>query len=506
MIGRISILFVAAAFSVCCACAKEPSGNQEILDEDVIGEFTMHSCLQNNMVLQRNRDFTFWGTAAEGVKVFVRPQWSDERYEGTTGKDGVWTVSIPVPEAIEGNPAQSVRVYNSSSDYRLENLLIGDVWILGGQSNMGISLSMAENGTEEIARADQPMMRYYLCHQSGKNEPVFDWEEFRTGGHKWEVVSHSNADWMSAIGYWFAKYIIEKTGVPVGLVNTSMGGASILSYIPKRLYETDSEISSHFNGVEPGRLYNSMVHPMEPFSCKGFLWYQGEADWNNWAYYAHAQVSLMEDWRKNFNCPDDAPFYYVQLAPYADSQDYTEPAVFYRSGQYEGLPLMREAQGSIRSLTTNCGMAVTMDVGNPNNIHPEKKQPVGERLARLALHYDYGMESETCFGPVYKSKALENGILKLSFDNSEGLKTSDGGAPVHFYIAGEDGIFEKATAEIHDGQVWLTNGLTGSASSADALDVRYAFLFAAETNLCNGDGLPAEPFRTDGRESVSYRY
>jgi len=508
MVKKLSFIIATAFVAICCGCAKDPGENpsKEKLDETVIEGFKMHTCLQDNMVLQRNRDFTFWGTATKGVKVFARPSWTDERYEGTAGADGIWKVSVPVPDAIKDNPAQSVKVYNGTDEYTLNNLLIGDVWILGGQSNMGISLSMSENGAAEIAAANQPLMRYYLCHQSGKNEPLFDWDSFPTGGHQWVAVSPSNADWIGAIGYYFAKYIIEKTGVPVGLLNTSMGGASILSYIPKTLWDSDKEISDHFNDIAAGRLHNSMVNPVMPYSCKGFLWYQGEADWTKFTYYPHAQVALMDYWRKNFNCPDKAPFYYAQLAPYAHSQDYETPSEFYKSGMYEGYPMMWEAQGSIRNLTTNTGMAVLMDVGDPTNIHPEKKQPVGERFARLALHNDYGMSDVECMGPVFKSKKLEDGVLKLSFDHADGLKTNDGKAPVHFYVAGNNPVYMAASAEIHGNEVWLTNDLIATAPSADLISVRYAFLYAAETNLENGSGLPAEPFRTDSWSTVTYNY
>ena len=493
-------------------CDKNPSkdgADNEKLNETVLAEFSMHSCLQNNMVLQREADFVLWGKAQEGVKVFVRPSWTDERYEGQAAADGIWEVKVPVPAAIEGNPAQTLKVYNSKSEYLLENLLIGDVWILGGQSNMGITLSGSENPAAEIASADQPLMRYYLVHQSGVNNPLFDWTSV-TQGHSWVAVNKTNADWIGAIGYYFAKKIIAETGVPVGMINTCMGGASIKSYIPADVFDADQELVENFKNLTPGRLYNSMVYPVERFSCKGFLWYQGEADWMQWNHYAHAQLVLMDHWRENFNCPDDAPFYYVQLAPYGHSKGWDYPNVFYESSYIQNYALMREAQGSIRDLTVNTGMAVIMDVGDLEDIHPKKKAEVGDRLARIALNKDYGKTDVEYMGPVYKSKTLEGGVLKLKFDNAAGLKTKDGKAPVHFYVStAAESVFSAAVAQINGEEIWLTSELISAAESADALHVRYAFLYAAETNLENGAGLPAEPFRTDrwdNNESVKYIY
>ena len=490
-----------------CGCNKTPE--QEVLNETVIEGFKMHSLLQSNMVLQRESDFILWGTATEGVKVFARPSWTDDRYEGQAGADGVWEVKVPVPSAIEGNPAQTIKVYNGTDEILLENLLIGDVWILGGQSNMGISLNDSENPAAEIAKADHPMMRYFLVHQAGSNNPVFEWSSTQNG-HKWWVVSPGNAANVGAVGYYFAKKVIAETGVPVGMINTCMGGASIKSYIPKEIFDADAELVENFKDLEPGRLHNSMVNPVMRFSCRGFLWYQGEADWVQWNHYAHAQLVLMDHWRESFNCPDDAPFYYVQLAPYGHSKGWDYPNVFYESSYIQNYALMREAQGSIRDLTVNSGMAVIMDVGDLDDIHPKKKAEVGERLARIALNRDYGMSDVEYMGPVYKSKVLDGGVLKLKFDNAAGLKTKDGQAPVHFYVStAAASEFSAATAEIHGEEVWLTSELISAAESADALHVRYAFLYAAETNLENGAGLPAEPFRTDewnNNESVKYIY
>lgn len=486
---------------ILCGCDKEEDENAQA----VIDGFKIHSCLQSNMVLQRESDLILWGTASEGAEVTATPSWIDEEYHGNAGQDGVWEVIVPVPPAIDGNPPQTMEICCGAEKVILRNLLIGDVWILGGQSNMNISLSRSERADAEIANANHPLMRYFHIHQPGINKPMFDWYSV-TKGHKWEVVSPSNAKDVSAVGYYFAKEIIEKTGVPVGLVNTSVGGMPIRSFIPKDVFESDEVLGANYDELDTGRYYNSMVYPVQRIACKGFLWYQGEADWAKWMYYERAQLMLMENWRDGFNCSKDAPFYYVQLAPYGVEQHLGYPNVFYQTGKLEGYALMREAQAGIRMKDANTGMAVTMDVGDLDDIHPKKKAQVGERLARLALNNDYGMKDIECLGPAYHSMTLDGEVLKLKFDNAEGLRTSDGKSPLHFYVSNGDAVYSAAEAEINGEEVWLRSEIISNAESVEILTVRYAFLYAAETNLENGSGLPAEPFRTDSWDSVKYKY
>ena len=205
------------------------------------------------------------------------------------------------------------------------------------------------------------------------------------------------------------------------------------------------------------------------------------------------------------------PFYYVQIAPWGFDQNTASKDWFYTQGPHVGWAYMREAQALTREQVSNSGMAVTMDVGDPDDIHPTNKRPVGERLARLALNQTYGRSDVACLGPRYNSLKVENGVVKLLFDNAEGLKTNDGQAPKHFYVAaaaGRSHRFYPAAAEIHGSEVWLTcpDVVTASTTAADVA-VRYAFLLYPMTNLENGAGLPAEPFRTDPWSTdISYVY
>lgn len=482
-----------------CGCDKT-NDNEDLIVSD---GFRLHSSLQSNMVLQRDSDFILWGTANKGVEVKVNVSWTDEQYEGIADSEGIWEVIVPVPSVIEGNPEQTICVSCGAEEVTLKNLLIGDVWILGGQSNMMMSLSKTEKHDVETAKADYPLMRYFRINQLGSNKPLFDWYSF-TQGHKWEVVSPSNADDVSAVGYYFAKEIIQQTGIPVGLINTSVGGMPIRSFIPKEVFEADQVLEANYSDLETGRFYNTMVYPIHRISCKGFLWYQGEADWAKWMYYERSQLTLMKTWRERFNCRDDAPFYYVQLAPYGNGQKWNYPNVFYQSGKLESYALMREVQAGIRERDPNTGMAVTMDVGDLDDIHPRRKAQVGERLARLALNKDYGMSDLKYLGPAFAGMSLEGGVLKLRFDNAEGLRTNDDKAPVHFYVSGGDAVYSAADAQIKGEEVWLCSDLISAAESVTDLTVRYAFLYAAQTNLENSAGLPAEPFRTDDWETVRY--
>ena len=262
--------------------------------------------------------------------------------------------------------------------------------------------------------------------------------------------------------------------------------------------------------VRPAELYNSMVHPLLPLSARGVVWYQGEGNWGDYPIYPLLMKTLINGWRRNF-AHSEMPFYYVQIASWGFGQDTSSKEWFYTQGEAIGYAYMREAQALTREQVSHSGMAVTMDVGDPDDIHPTNKRPVGERLARLALNGTYGRSEVACLGPRYNSLKVENGVVKLLFDNAEGLKTNDGQAPKHFYVAstaGSEHKFWPASAEIHGSEVWLTcPDVVTTSTAASGVAVRYTFLLYPMTNLENGAGLPAEPFRTDSWSAeISYVY
>ena len=509
-----------AMFALLAGCSSEKGDSPE---DGVEGTFRLHSFLQDGMVIQQNQPFRLWGKAsAAHVKITAKPSWTRQEYTCKADASGTWVLEIPVPAAPSDGAPQSIRLSTPLQTTSLRDLLIGEVWVLGGQSNMAFALGQALDAPAEISAANYPGIRFFTVQPSNEARPIFDWrEEMPEPYGKWYSTSPATAGAQSAVGYYFGLMLHRELGVPVGLVNTSYGGATAQAYTPLEALKADSRLKTTFVDpyaadpnmnvlVRPAELYNSMVHPLLPLSTRGVVWYQGEGNWGNYDIYPLLMKTLVGEWRRNF-ANERMPFYYVQIAPWGFGQNTASQEWFYTQGVHIGYAYMREAQALTREQVSNSGMAVTMDVGDPDDIHPTNKRPVGERLARLALNQTYGRSEVACLGPRYNSLKVENGVVKLLFDNADGLKTNDGQAPKHFYLAATAGgthRFYPAAAEIHGSEVWLTcpDVVTASTAAADVA-VRYAFLLYPTTNLENGAGLPAEPFRTDSWSTdISYVY
>lgn len=477
-------------------------------------DFKPHSYVQSNMVVQRNQILTLWGKAAPGTKVFGKASWSARTFGAEAAADSIFEVKIPVRNCIKGHPAQTIKLFNETGTYTYDNILIGDVWVLGGQSNMGITLSQCETAADS-ASANNPMIRYYHIPLHEVEAPVYEWAD---NTPSWRELTPDVAPWMSAIGFYFAKNVQEKTGIPIGVINTCMGGTTIQSMMDPEVVFADERLAEVFGRpfesysifYRTGGMFNSFVYPVYRASVKGFVWYQGEANWVQYKDYPYCQQVLMNEWRKNYTTAPDAPFYYFQLAPYGDDQTADQiylPENFYSENYRQMFALMKEAQGSFRDLDPNTGMVCLMDIGDPLDIHPRFKKQAGERAAFLALNRTYGFKDIVCEGPRFKDFKVEDGYIKVSFDNAEGLRTNDGEAPKFFLVSSsKEPLFRiDVNAEIVGEEVWLSApGLIAEGSTAEDFAVRYAFLPYPITNLENGAGLPAEPFRTDSWDSVHY--
>jgi len=504
----ITALLATVLLTACSVKAPERSEN---------ANFIPHSYVQSNMVVQRNQTLTLWGKAAPGTKVLGKASWNCRKFSAVARPDSIFEVKIPVRDCIKGHPAQTIKLYNETGTFCYDNILIGDVWVLGGQSNMGISLCDAENGKEEAAGADFPMIRYYHIPLHEVGEPVYEWADKTP---KWLAVTPDVADWMSAIGYFFAKTVYEKTQIPIGVINTCMGGTTIQSMMDPEVVFGDERLARVFG--EPfkdfnifyrtGGMFNNFVYPVYRASVKGFVWYQGEANWSQYEDYPYCQQVLMNEWRKNYTTSPDAPFYYFQLAPYAydcegNAEAIADPKNIYPEDYHGFLALMHEAQASFRELDPNTGMVCLLDAGDPCDIHPRFKKQAGERAAFLALSKTYGFGDIVCEGPRFKDFKVEDGHIKISFTNAEGLRTNDGKAPRFFMVSpSTEPLFRtNVNAEIVGEEVWLSApGLISEDSKAEDFAVRYAFLPYPSTNLENGAGLPAESFRTDSWTFVHY--
>ena len=515
---KLSFVLVAVC-ALLAGCSSDESGPGE---DGVDGTFELHSFLQDGMVIQQNQPFRLWGKAsAANVKISAKASWARQEYTCKADANATWVLEIPVPAAPSDGAPQSIVISTPLQRNVLRDLLIGEVWVLGGQSNMAFAMNQVLNAAAEISAANYPSIRFFTVQPSNEARPIFDWRDMPEPYGKWYSTSPATAGAQSAVGYYFGLMLHRELGVPVGLVNTSNGGASAQAYTPIEALRADSRLKTTFVDpytadpdmnvlLRPAELYNSMVYPLLRLSTRGVVWYQGEGNWNNYDIYPLLIKTLINEWRRNF-ANERMPFYYVQIAPWGFDGNTSSQDWFYTQGPHVGWAYMREAQALTREQVSNSGMAVTMDVGDPDDIHPTNKRPVGERLARLALNQTYGRSDMACLGPRYNSLKVENGVVKHLFDNAEGLKTNDGQAPKHFYVAaaaGRSHRFYPAAAEIHGSEVWLTcpDVVTASTTAADVA-VRYAFLLYPMTNLENGAGLPAEPFRTDPWSTeISYVY
>jgi len=500
-----------------------------------IGAFAdvkLPAIISDNMVLQQGMQVPIWGWAEPGEKVKVSGSWQIGSWNTTTGKDGKWMVKIKPPKA--GGPYKMT--ISGENTIALNNILVGEVWICSGQSNMEMGIGLVTNAKQEIARADYPSIRLFHVplRASGKPEPDVDAE--------WRVCSPKNIStdniwegWprgFSAVAYFFGREIHNKLNVPVGLIATSWGGSPIEPWTPPIGFKSAPELKDILRQVEqanlayneavgeamaefegwwptakeafdagksvplppawprhslksskkPTGLYNGMIHPLIPFAIRGAIWYQGEANLSDGMLYYKKMEAMIGSWRKLWG-QGDFPFYFVQIAPYRYRWGLPDP---YR------VPKLWEAQTAVLAIP-NTGMAVTVDISDLDDIHPKNKQEVGRRLSLWALAKTYGCDDIVYSGPLYKSMSVEGKKIRISFEHTgSGLRTSDGRSPSWFEIAGADKNFVRAEAKI-DGKmvvVW-------SEKVAEPVAVRFGWHEEAEPNLINKEGLPASPFRTD---------
>lgn len=410
------------------------------------------------MVLQRNAALHVWGTADAGEKVSVTIAGNTQTT--TTDQDGSWLVGLPSLKA-DGKTHQMV--VKGNNEIVLKDILIGDVWIGSGQSNMEWNLRSTERGDLFIKAAKHPKIRLFHIPKVRNDKPAQDVKA------NWKTCTPENIPTFSAVLYHFGKSIQESEGVPVGLINSSWGGSPIEPW-------TITDKGS-------GQMYNGMIAPITSFSVTGTIWYQGETNviQKNGLAYTGKMKDLILGWRSAFN-NQDMPFYFVQIAPWSNAR--------YADGQ---LPALWEAQCATLKLP-HTGMAVTTDiVHNLGDIHPRNKHDVGDRLARWALAKHYKKKDLVYSGPLYKSMKAEGNKIRLSFAHTaEGLKSSDDKALIEFKIAGKDGAFVDATATI-DGQTVVVS----ADSVKEPTQVRFGWHRSAVPNLVNSAGLPASPFQTE---------
>jgi sialate O-acetylesterase len=473
----------------------------------------------SNMVLQREIQVPVWGWADPGEEVTVN--FSGQSNTVKADADGKWMVKLSAMPA--GGPFEMTVRGNNTVTFT--NVMVGEVWICSGQSNMEFHLSGSTGSREEIKKATNTDIRLFTIPKTISGKPKDDVDA------SWLVCHPNFADNFSAVAYYFGKTINSQIDVPIGLIQSAYGGSKIEPWMTIEAFKQVPSLSSAVEHVEgsdqvhsghveetlkeleiylpmakkafeageqvpapvkwpvhplaidkqqPTSLYNGMINPIIPFAIRGVLWYQGEANCgqNDGMLYYDKFKAMLASWRSRWG-QGDFPFYFVQLAPcvYGDSEE---------------LPLLWEAQTACLQIP-NTGMAVTVDIGNPYDIHPKNKQDVGKRLALWALAKDYGMEDLVYSGPSYKSMEINGKKAYISFEHvGKGLRSRDGEALSWFSIAGEDKEFYPAKAKIKCEKV-----VVSSKQVDNPVAVRFGWDQIAEPNLSNKESLPALPFRTD---------
>lgn len=438
-------------------------------------QLRLPALFDDNMVFQRNTQAPVWGWAYPGAEVSIRASWNDEEVKVKASSMGTWSADLHTPDA--GGP-YTVTV-KSESELVLDNVMVGEVWICSGQSNMEWSMSAAADGREDIAAANIPGLRLFHVPKAGADYPQ------SIGEGSWKVTTPESVAGFSAVGYYFGRRLYEELGVPIGLINVSWGGTPAEVWIP------EDRVTSNPRFVEanarqrndprwpsrPGVVYNAMIHPLAPAAIAGVIWYQGESNAAAPLVYKDLMQQLIEGWREAFR--KDFPFYYVQIAPF-------------NYGDVERGTLIREQQVKLLEVPRT-GMVVISDhVENVKDIHPRYKKPVGERLANLALNDTYGKQEIVARSPVYKRMAVEKNRIRIWFENVPTGLMSRGKDLTEFQIAGEDRKFVPARARIDGNTV-----VVSSKQVKNPVAVRFGWPNQSIPNLFSKEGLPVSCFRTD---------
>lgn len=453
-----------------------------ILIQPLSGKIRLPNIFSNDMVLQRNSEVKIWGWGNPGEKVTITGGWLKDAVTAVTGKEGKW---IAIVKTIDAGGPYTISI-TGENEIKLENVLLGEVWICSGQSNMEFTIKMFggwdknfKEEKEDFIKNGYTKIRFMQVEKAVSPVPL------DTCRARWIVPTLENTEEFSATAFFFGKELYNRLNVPVGLISTNWGGTPAEAWTDIEYLKKDRELGYYLSlptGWEAGRpahLYNAMINPLLNFTIKGAIWYQGEANVDNSNLYNRLFTTMIKCWRDKWQA-GNFPFYYVQIAPYnyGDSES---------SSAY-----LREAQLKTLSTAPNTGMAVTMDIGNPQDIHPVNKQDVGKRLALWAFAKTYNVSVPAFSGPLYKSHKVEGNKIRVLFDYADNGLMFKGERLKGFTIAGKDMQFKEADAVIEKNSV-----LVSSSSVEKPAAVRFAFTNTDESNLFNSEGLPASSFRTD---------
>ncbi len=452
---------------------------------NVNAKVTLPKMFSDGMVMQRETTANVWGNAERSATVKVSPSWTKKTYTAKADSNGKWKVAIETPEA--GGPYSIT--FNDGEKTVLNNILIGELWVCSGQSNMemqmkGFKAQPVEGAITDGLNSRDPQLRLFTVKRNSKFEPV------DTVSGQWYEANTGSVREFSATAYYFGRMLRKVLDVPVGLITVAWGGSAceawmtadwLKAFPDARIPKSPQDIKS--KNRTPTVLYNGMMHPLVGMAMRGVIWYQGEDNVNRYKTYGDMLATMIRGWRGEWNI-GDFPFYYCQIAPY----DYSLINWDYNSA------LLREQQARVETIVPNTGMAVLMDAGLEYGIHPRKKRQAGERLALLALRNTYNIAGLPEFAR-YKDVEFKGDTAVISFDKSkEWVYFNNGTTSNLFEIAGENKVFHPAKAWTERNRVYLK-----SEKVSKPVAVRYAFKNWADGDLfC--DGLPVSSFRSDDWE------
>ncbi|MBN2165050.1 MAG: hypothetical protein JW717_02115 [Marinilabiliaceae bacterium] len=486
--------------------------------------------VSNNMVLQQLEKITVWGWADANESIIILPSWTKKKYSTITTPDGKWSLNIKTPKA--GGPYTIKIKGNNTID--IENVMIGEVWLCSGQSNMHLMVGKyggskdwrtgVDNYEEEIANANYPKIRMFTVDRKTSDSILSDVKG------SWLVCSPDTVGGFSAVAYFFGRELHKKLNVPIGLLNTSWGGTPAEAWTRKDILEADTGLTKIIDryqfivdhndsirndykkrldtwkkGVDdnsitgkeaqsapraplmkgshkaPYLIYNAMIAPLLNYRIKGAIWYQGENNAQMAWQYRTLFPAMINNWRTDFS-QGDFPFYFVQIAPHRSQN-----------------PEIRESQLLTYRKVKNTGIAVTTDAGDTVNIHPTNKQIVGYRLSLWALAKTYKQKGFVYSGPLYKGMKIDGNKIRCQFDFVGDGLICKGDSLTHFTICGIDKKFVTANAIIEDNEV-----VVWSNEVKNPVAVRFGWEHVPMHNFFNKNGLPASPFRTDDWPGKTY--
>ncbi len=447
-----------------------------ILSNTAFANVTLPNIFSTNMVLQRNSNVPIWGWANPNEEVVINTGWNNQSYKIKANNQAKWEITISTPKA--GGPYEIV--IKGHNEIVLKNILIGEVWICSGQSNMEMSANWGiNNGDEAVKESQNSSIRFFVVHKVTATAP-----QNNVLGN-WTECSPETMKNFSATGYFFGQHL-QKTlkNVPIGLISSNWGGTPAEIWMPEDvilknpiLLESSKKLKEETYGPnQAGRAFNAMIYPLIGYKIAGVIWYQGESNVGS-KTYDKTFAALIESWRALWK--DPFPFYYVQIAPFQYGENHFDAAI------------IRDAQRKVLLEIPNTGMVMTSDISSIDDIHPKDKKSVGIRLANIALVNTYKTKIELVSGPIYKRFKVEKNKVLVYFNYGEGLYFSKSKDTL-FEIAGSDGMFFKAKAAIKNNTVILKSNQVNFPKK-----IRFCWRNTDQSNLFNRANFPASTFASE---------